>query len=63
MSVEFGIDAQAGTAGASNVSDDLYFSLSTVPGIDVAYLNETKVNLTGYLFTIEFACFKSSKGI
>ena len=52
MSVEFGIDAQAGTSGASNVSDDLYFSLSTVPGIDVAYLNETKVNLTGYFFLI-----------
>ncbi|XP_022325765.2 uncharacterized protein LOC111125859 isoform X2 [Crassostrea virginica] len=46
VSVEFGIDAQAGTSGASNVSDDLYFSLSTVHGIDVAYLNETKVNLT-----------------
>lgn len=41
-----GIDAQVGISSGSNVSHEMYASLSTVKDIDLTYLNDSISNVT-----------------
>ncbi|XP_061165144.1 interphotoreceptor matrix proteoglycan 2-like [Saccostrea echinata] len=45
----FGIDAKIGVGNGSDVSNELYTALSNVPGIDGAYLNDSRNNLSNAL--------------
>jgi hypothetical protein len=57
VDIVLGIDAQVATSSGSNVSSEMYSSLSTVDSIDLTSLNDTISNFTSEYFKYDLLVF------